>query len=58
MTTVPLPNSDEVDDYRWMNWSDFVTALQSDTTDTWSFWCKDQVSQFDDKILAPYISKI
>ena len=58
MNTAPSPNPDEVDDYKWMNWADFVTALQSDTTDVWSFWCKDQLSQFDDKTLAPYINKI
>ena len=56
MVSMPSPNPDEVDDYKWMDWADFVSELQSDTTDTWSFWCKDQVRQFDDKILAPYIS--
>lgn len=39
------PNSEEVDDYKWMNWDDFVTAVKSDSGDVWSWWCKDQVKQ-------------
>lgn len=52
-----LPNPDEVDDYKWMDWSDFVEHLKSDATDVWSFWCKDQVKQFNKNILASYIGK-
>lgn len=50
------PNPNEVGNYKWMNWDDFTSELLSDTIDTWSFWCKDQVKQFDDKILATYIN--
>jgi isopentenyl-diphosphate delta-isomerase len=51
----PSPNPDEVADYKWIDWDDFITQLKSDTNDEWSFWCKDQVNHFDKKILAPYI---
>ncbi len=56
MVTAPSPNPDEVNDYKWLNWSDFAFELQSDKDDVWSFWCKDQVKQFDDQILRPYIN--
>lgn len=48
------PNPDEVENYKWMDWDDFVAELQADTIDTWSFWCKDQVKQFDRDTLMPY----
>ncbi len=39
----PRPNPDEVDDFRWMNWLEFVSAAEDDKSDAWSFWCKDQL---------------
>jgi len=38
-------NPDEVDDYTWMSWSDFVSACESDKDDVYSWWCKDQLKQ-------------
>ena len=37
----PLPNPDEVEAYKWMEWSDYVRLL-SDEPDKMSWWCKDQ----------------
>ena len=49
------PNPNEVENYKWMNWNDFVVELRADTTNTWSFWCKDQVKRFDKNTLEQYI---
>ena len=57
MESEPSPNSDEVDDYKWINWADFIAELRKDKTNIWSFWCKDQVKRFDRDILNPYIGK-
>jgi isopentenyl-diphosphate delta-isomerase len=53
-SSYPTLNPSEVEDYKWMDWNDFVTELKKDDN-KWSFWCKDQVRQFNKKILAPYI---
>lgn len=50
-------NADEVDDYKWMKWSDFVFALKNDKDNQWSFWCKDQVKRFDNKTIKSYTDK-
>lgn len=55
IATDPSPNPDEVCDYKWMSWSDFISHLKSDSKNEWSFWCKDQVKRFDQDILKPYI---
>lgn len=55
MGSSPSPNPAEVEDYKWMNWSDFATELKTDDENEWSFWCKDQVRQFNNNILSPYI---
>lgn len=39
----PRPNIDEVGDYKWVSWQDFIAATQQDADDTWSWWCKDQL---------------
>jgi len=51
----PLPNPEEVDSFEWLKWDDFVMELQSDKTDEWSYWVKEEVKLFDPKILAPFI---
>lgn len=55
MSSDPSPNVDEVDDFKWMDWNDFVVELKKDNLNIWSFWCKDQVKRFDRDILEPYI---
>ena len=42
-TSLPTPNPDEVDAFEWLSWDDFVAATESDTTDKYSWWCKDQL---------------
>ena len=39
------PNAEEVEDYKWMTWDEFVAEAESDTDDVWSWWCKDQIKQ-------------
>jgi isopentenyl-diphosphate delta-isomerase len=50
------PNPEEVGDYKWLDWQDFILELKTDKADIWSYWCKDQVKQFKYDILKPYIS--
>ena len=49
----PLPNPDEVEAYKWLDWSDYVTML-SNEPDTMSYWCKDQYQYLKD--LKPFAS--
>lgn len=54
----PLPNPDEVEDYKWVSWQWFLDQTHADHNDysdpqaedapVWSWWCKDQI---------PYILK-
>jgi SAM-dependent methyltransferase len=46
--TDPVPNPAEVEDFRWLEWAEFVAAAESDAAGTWSWWCKDQVKQLKD----------
>jgi isopentenyl-diphosphate Delta-isomerase len=41
----PRRNPMEVADCRWMRWQDFLHAAESDTSTTFSFWCKKQLRQ-------------
>lgn len=41
----PHPNSEEVEDYKWIDWDDFVKLAEADTSDVYSWWCKDQLKQ-------------
>lgn len=45
--TDPNPNPEEVEAYKWMTWDDFSAAVQADTDDVWSWWCKDQLVLLD-----------
>lgn len=38
-----VPNPEEVEDYQWLNWDEFVRQARADNDDTWSWWCKDQI---------------
>lgn len=44
----PAPNPDEVDDYRWVSWPEYIRLLEHDTTDEYSWWAKDQLKQLKD----------
>ena len=50
-TSQPQPNLEEVDDYKWMKWEDYVRQAEGDTADVWSWWCKDQLKQLKDHTL-------
>jgi isopentenyl-diphosphate delta-isomerase len=41
----PRPNPDEVAEHRWMPWENFVRAARADRTDSFSWWCKNQLRQ-------------
>lgn len=43
--SIPHSNSEEVEELRWMNWNDYVSALVSDGSNIYSYWCKDQLKQ-------------
>jgi len=41
----PEPNPAEVEDWRWVDWDDFVAAAGADTDDAYSWWCKNQLRE-------------
>lgn len=49
--SVPQPNPEEVDAYKWMKWQDYVAACESDPGDIYSWWCKDQLKQLKEQDL-------
>lgn len=49
--SVPRPNPKEVDDIRWISWGDFRNEALADSSNAWSWWCKDQLSQLETKNL-------
>jgi isopentenyl-diphosphate delta-isomerase len=44
----PQPNPQEVDDYRWLEWPEYVELAEADTTNQYSWWCKDQLRLLKD----------
>lgn len=49
--TEPSPNPDEVSAYKWLAWEEFIQEAESDETDVWSWWCKDQLKQLKQKAI-------
>ncbi len=45
-TSEPNPNKDEVEDYKWVKWQEFVDEAMADKKDIYSWWCKDQIKLF------------
>ena len=51
----PIPNPDEVSEYEWISWKEYVKRTAEDSNDytneenlpIWSWWCKDQLSYLD-----------
>ncbi len=41
----PKPNPDEVEDFEWVPWNDFVVLARGDSGNTYSWWCKDQLGR-------------
>lgn len=50
-------NPDEVVATCWVNWDDFVRDAESDSTDTFSWWCKDQLKLLKSNPLIKRYSK-
>jgi isopentenyl-diphosphate delta-isomerase len=44
----PRPNPLEVSACAWLDWESFVRATETDTTDTYSWWCKNQLHSIKD----------
>lgn len=42
-TSEPKPNPEEVEDFEWVPWNDFVVLAREDAGNTYSWWCKDQL---------------
>lgn len=38
-------NPDEVGDWAWLPWEEFVRRAEADTQDAWSWWCKNQLRE-------------
>ena len=39
----PNPKQEEVANYRWMKWEDYIKTAENDKENEWSWWCKDQL---------------
>ncbi|HYZ30266.1 MAG TPA: isopentenyl-diphosphate Delta-isomerase [Thermoleophilaceae bacterium] len=50
--SAPRPNPEEVAEHRWMRWENFVRAAEADTTDGFSWWCKNQLRQIAGRLAA------
>jgi isopentenyl-diphosphate delta-isomerase len=56
-TSEPQPNPEEVEAYKWMDWSEYVAELEAHQGDVYSWWCKDQLKQLHDHPLIAKYSK-
>lgn len=56
-TSMPNPNHDEVEAYKWMSWPDYVAAAEADQADVYSWWGKDQLKLISDHPLINQYSK-
>lgn len=51
----PRPNPAEVEAFAWVGWEEFVSRARSDTSDTYSWWCKNQLRELDgNRLIARY----
>lgn len=49
------PNPSEVDAYKWVNWGKYKDELAKDSSNIYSWWCKDQLKYIQDStILLEY----
>lgn len=54
-----VPNPDEVSQYQWLSWGNYVQQAQADTNDTWSWWCKDQLKLLEHHpLILQYASSV
>lgn len=55
MVSKPRPNPEEVEAFRWVSWRQFVSEVENDPSDIYSWWCKDQVKRLEDhSLIAQY----
>lgn len=41
--TEVVKNNREVDDFKWVEWPEYIKSAEQDTNNEWSWWCKDQL---------------
>lgn len=52
-------NPEEVEDYKWISWKNYVEEITNDPSDIWSWWCKDQYKQLqNNKKFVEFIETI
>lgn len=52
----PKPNPEEVDEFKWLTWGDFLKDVGQQKKD-YSYWCKDQLNHLkDNNELSKYIN--
>lgn len=60
----PIPNPNEVSDYKWLDWAEFMAMAEADSKlpkskQQWSWWCKDQLKQLKtNKTFNDHINKL
>lgn len=47
MVTTPNPNPDEVDEYKWLSWTELLEDVESHKKE-YSYWCKDQLKKLSE----------
>ncbi len=51
----PRANPIEVADFEWVRWTDFVEAAEQDTSEVYSWWCKNQLKELKGhRLIADY----
>lgn len=54
----PKPNPEEVEGFKWMSWSTFKREVGKDSSNKWSWWCKDQLKRLKDhRFIKSYSTK-
>lgn len=52
MQRTPLvPNPQEVENYRWLDWSEYVKEISEDPANVYSWWCKDQLKHIEPAVV-------
>ena len=54
-----IPNPEEVEDWYWMSWEEFVAETEKDQIDVWSWWCKDQLKHLkSNELFLRFLAKL
>lgn len=46
----PIPNPDEVQEFVWLEWSEYVRRISTDSSNEFSWWCKDQLKHITEPV--------